>query len=234
MKISGIYCIKNKINNKIYIGSSKDIYDRWSHHKIYLRKNQHYNNHLQNSWNIYREENFNFLILQECTEDNLTECEQDWINKFDACNPKNGYNKRIIAQNNSGLKHTEETKRKIGEAGKGRKHTEITKQKIGNANRGKKHSLESIEKSRLGNIGRKHSSETKLKMSQKHKNKIVKQETREKLRQATLGKKPSEQTKQKMSQYRLGKKLSEETKQKMRESSRKRWEKYYADKNETL
>ena len=26
LKVSGIYCIENKINHKIYIGSSKNIY----------------------------------------------------------------------------------------------------------------------------------------------------------------------------------------------------------------
>ena len=31
--ISGIYCIINKINNKKYVGLSKDIYRRWGEHK---------------------------------------------------------------------------------------------------------------------------------------------------------------------------------------------------------
>ena len=31
--ISGIYCIENKVNNKKYIGQSKNINDRWYKHK---------------------------------------------------------------------------------------------------------------------------------------------------------------------------------------------------------
>ena len=37
MKLTGIYRIKNIITNKIYIGSSKDIKDRWSKRKKELR-----------------------------------------------------------------------------------------------------------------------------------------------------------------------------------------------------
>ena len=38
---SGIYCIKNKINNKIYVGSSNKILHRFSQHKYKLRKKCH-------------------------------------------------------------------------------------------------------------------------------------------------------------------------------------------------
>ena len=30
----GIYIIKNLVNNKVYIGSSVNIEERWSHHRI--------------------------------------------------------------------------------------------------------------------------------------------------------------------------------------------------------
>ena len=44
-KICGIYMIRNKINNKMYIGQAVDIYDRWEEHIRDLRRNKHFNNH---------------------------------------------------------------------------------------------------------------------------------------------------------------------------------------------
>ena len=55
--VVGIYCIRNKINNKYYIGQSIDIKNRWKEHKYNLRHNKHVNNKLQNAWNKYGEKN---------------------------------------------------------------------------------------------------------------------------------------------------------------------------------
>ena len=78
--ISGIYCIKNNVNKKMYIGQSSDIYWRWTHHKSDLNHNRHHNNYLQNAWNKYGEKSFDFFILEECCLDQLDELEEEWIN----------------------------------------------------------------------------------------------------------------------------------------------------------
>lgn len=43
----GIYSIKNKITNITYVGQSKNINFRFKTHLRELRKNIHYNSHLQ-------------------------------------------------------------------------------------------------------------------------------------------------------------------------------------------
>lgn len=62
----GIYKIVNKINEKYYIGGSINIERRWNEHKYDLRRNIHHNNHLQNSWNMYGENSFEFIIIDIC------------------------------------------------------------------------------------------------------------------------------------------------------------------------
>ena len=49
----GVYMIKNKVNGKLYIGSSVDIQKRWINHRIYLRNNKHHSFQLQQDWNEY-------------------------------------------------------------------------------------------------------------------------------------------------------------------------------------
>ena len=119
-KITGIYKIENKINNKKYIGQSKNIHRRWKQHKHYLNKNQHENQYLQSAWNKYGENSFNFEIICKCNEVELNQWEEYYINKYDTFSDRNkGYNlqsggdyKQLsnevckkISQKNSGKNH---------------------------------------------------------------------------------------------------------------------------------
>ena len=47
---SGIYCITNRKNGKIYIGSASNLRQRWNGHISDLRKEKHKNRHLQRAW----------------------------------------------------------------------------------------------------------------------------------------------------------------------------------------
>jgi len=94
-KKSGIYCIINTINGKKYIGSSINIQDRLQKHRYELRKQKHGNRKLQNSWNKYSEEIFDFYILEFCNKELLLEREQYFI---DTLNPE--YNiTRLVERN---------------------------------------------------------------------------------------------------------------------------------------
>ena len=90
--ISGVYKIQNKIDLKLYIGSSKDIYYRWENHIKLLKRNKHHSPHLQFAWNKYGEENFEFSIIERCSQDELINLEQKYIDKYESYKDKNGYN----------------------------------------------------------------------------------------------------------------------------------------------
>ena len=78
-KKSGIYCIVNTTNQKKYVGSSKNIYQRLQKHRAYLRKNVHENCKLQNSWNKHGEDSFQYYVLEFCSEEQLIQREQFYI-----------------------------------------------------------------------------------------------------------------------------------------------------------
>lgn len=112
----GIYGIYNTENNKIYIGKTgMNFGDRWDSHRSLLRNNKHDNPYLQHAWNKYGEESFEFIIVEECTVDELDDKEKYWIKYY----KEQGLSYNILdggdGFNNLGTHLSEETKRKIGE-----------------------------------------------------------------------------------------------------------------------
>jgi group I intron endonuclease len=89
-KDCGIYYIQNKITNQLYIGQSKTLRFRKNRHFSKLRNNKHYNEHLQCSFNKYGEENFDYGIIQYCSESELDELEIAYINLFNV--KRHGFN----------------------------------------------------------------------------------------------------------------------------------------------
>lgn len=141
--ISGIYQIKNIINNKIYIGSAINLYARFRSHKFDLRNNKHSNNKLQNSWNKNNEKNFIFEIIETCKKEILIEREQYYLDilkpEYNICkiaysrigtknfNSKtNGFKKGNIPWN-AGLILSEKHKEKLRESHKNQKPTWLGK-----------------------------------------------------------------------------------------------------------
>ena len=67
VKIKGVYKIVNNETNKIYIGSSIDIYSRWRSHIVFLQANKHHNIYLQRSYNKHGIEKFEFYLIENLT-----------------------------------------------------------------------------------------------------------------------------------------------------------------------
>jgi len=165
----GIYQIKNKINNNIYVGSAKDFSRRIGEHTKLLKKNKHHSSYLQHAWNKYGEDNFIFGLL-EVVEDlsQLIKREQHYI---DTLNPE--YNMCPTAGSRLGSKTTKETREKNRQNATkfwlGKNLSEETKKKIGDANRGNQHTQEAKDKISANhsrhNLGKKFSEESKSKMA---------------------------------------------------------------------
>lgn len=195
-----IYQIKNKVNNKIYIGSAVDVRIRWLTHKSHLIKNRSNCSKLQNAFNKYGRDinNFEFSIIEECRDEDLIQREQYYIDKLSAC--ENGYNIRKIAHSNLGIK---------------KPHSQETKDKISKANTGKKKSLEERIQMSIRHTGRKHKEDFKKRLS----------DERCGPGNPFWNKKHTDETKKKMSLQRRGKPLTDQQKQKMSISAKKAWEK---------
>jgi group I intron endonuclease len=89
---SGIYKIKNNINNKVYIGSSVNLKNREYKHFWMLRNKIHDNGFLQSSFDKYGCENFIFELIEICDPKFLVDRENHYIKLYNSNNMEFGYN----------------------------------------------------------------------------------------------------------------------------------------------
>lgn len=138
MKDSGIYAIKNKVNGKIYIGSSKNVRFRWNRHLKKLRNTLHENHHLQNAFDKYGESQLQFKVLELVEDVSLLKIiEQRYLDEIKLL-PEKYYN---INYDATRINYTPEVLKKMSDVKIGKKmgkenpfygkhHSEETKQKI--------------------------------------------------------------------------------------------------------
>lgn len=134
---AGVYLISNNVNGKCYVGSSIHLTQRRKEHFSRLMHNKHENAHLQNAYNKYGREAFEFEILETLSIDdnikeNLLRREQFWID-----NLKPEYNILLVAGSNLGYHHTEETKLKISKSTTGVKKSKEHAQHIREGQKGR-------------------------------------------------------------------------------------------------
>lgn len=131
-KVSGVYAIRNKINGKMYIGSSVNIKKRFYEHERLLQANKHHCRYLQHAYKKYGANSFDYMIVYECCEnkDVLLFYEQWFINLY------GDYNTSPTACSPLGTKHTEEFREHIKNRMIGKLSSEETKRKCQIAHNG--------------------------------------------------------------------------------------------------
>lgn len=150
-KSFSLYMHINKINNKKYIGITKQNPKyRWrSDGSGYFRSPCFYNAIKKYGW-----ENFEHIILL----DNLTEkeaelLEQEYIKKFNTRNNKYGYNMTDGGDGSFNIIVTQETRDKLSKAGKGKKRSLETRQKLSLSKLGKRPTQETLIKLSISHLG---------------------------------------------------------------------------------
>lgn len=230
---SGIYCIRCVPTGKVYVGQASRLRVRWNHHRRRLILGKHRNKPLQNAWNKYGPDAFDFEVLEEVEAERLTEREDHFINLLEAAHRDHGFNRCPAAESLLGIKHGPYARERVeavaaklrGRPGKpiseerkvwlsalqlGRRHTAETREKCRAAKLGKKQSPEAIAKSAASRCGMKPTPETRAKISAAQKGRINSPETRAKISARCRAKWADPEYRAMMSAMRKGKKPSPE------------------------
>lgn len=206
-KIIGIYKIENIKNNKVYVGQSHNIYQRWKEHISGKRKS-----YISNAIKKYGIDSFKFSILEKINheyDNNLICCLLDfyelfYISLFKSTNKKYGYNLTYGGYDN---KMTPIVKEKIrrktimyikekGHPMKDRHHTKKSKLQNSLAQKGKKSYW----------YGKKRNLENRRKISNFRKTFHYSEKSKQKMSLSRIGFKVTQKTKNKISKNSVNKK----------------------------
>lgn len=170
----GIYAITCVQNGKVYVGQTKERFERrYWHHRWHLENGSHHNTHLQRAWNKYGDNNFTFSVLEVCDECDLNDAECRHIAAFVKCGksfnmsaggagkscPMPESAKRIVGEKNRqhmlGRKASEATKKKMRQSSRHISPTEEHRQKLREAMSNRVVAQETRQKLSLANAGEK-------------------------------------------------------------------------------
>ena len=130
MKISGIYKIINTITGDFYIGSSKDVKERWRYHKKPSSWNRYSNNQMYLDMQKYGVEKFDFQVIAEVEAGSLKEKEQYFIELL-----KPAYNDRNA--NGWDIERYKETQKEYLKSDKGKEAKKKAQKKYNKSDKGK-------------------------------------------------------------------------------------------------
>jgi group I intron endonuclease len=195
--ICGIYKIVGP--SGFYVGSSVRIEQRWYNHRRALDRGDHANEILQRAWDKYGEANFTFVVIHECSRDELDQAEQRFIAEL-----KPRYNIKKIA--NGGWAHSDKTKQKMSASAQAYFEDPENRKKNGLKRRGKTFTKEQRQRMRASMLAYYANDPT----------------SREKIGEKSRGRECSEATRKKISEALKVRVFSEEHKRKLRESCTRR------------
>lgn len=194
---TGVYIIRCKINNFIYIGSAsgtKGFRKRATFHRWTLNHGKHHSPVLQNHFNKYGIDAFTFEIALVCPSEKCLDFEQVFLDANGV-----GYQNKSYNTNPSAICLYPGKRNSVSKL-KGRIASVETRQRISIALTGLKRSEESIQKSREARIGRKRSPEAVAKTAAKLRGRKRSPESIEKLRRYNLDNPLPPEVRQKINQ----------------------------------
>lgn len=148
-KVPGVYMIHHLETDKVYVGSTKDLYSRESKHRGMLKNNKHSNKNLQEEYN--KSNNINFLCLDINNREDAFEYEQQILDEFLDSGLLFNVSKDAKIPNN-GLTHSEETKKKMSETKIGKVFTDEHKHNLSISHSGKVITDKQKESLKLGSL----------------------------------------------------------------------------------
>jgi group I intron endonuclease len=166
---SGVYKITCIIEDKFYLGGTRNIRARWKEHLNALRRNRHSSPKLQQAFNAHGEGSFLLSVVELCPRLDLKNKEQFYLDLWKPY--RCGYNLLPSAHSLQGTKWSKEHRDRqrqsmIGNTlSLGRKHTKETLIEIAESNSRRIISQQTRLKMRLNKLGKPLSTAHKLKLS---------------------------------------------------------------------
>ena len=157
-RIPVIYLITNKINEKVYIGQTVNLYKRYKSHERSEKLPDNYRRPIVAAFKKHGFVNFEFSILEILSRDLvlLASREQYWMDKYQSYKRNFGYNACPAAASTLGYKQTIETRRKVSIASAKRKMSPEARAKMSAWHTGKVLSEETKKKIAKAKTGVKH------------------------------------------------------------------------------
>lgn len=204
-----VYAIRNILDGKMYVGSTRSRKGRWNNHRYFLRLGKHQNRHLQDAYKKHGPSAFVFEVLEKVEEGtNLREAEKRWFEQTQCCNPEFGYN---VYPDPTNLIIPEESRRMMSETRRGRKlsleHVEAISRGLTGLSKSKEHR----EKLRAANLGKRFSPKRRACHAAQMRRLLTERnqdpEHRKKVSAGLAGHTVSDETRRKISAMKKGKKL---------------------------
>jgi len=234
---AGVYCITCTANGRYYIGSAVNLIARERLHRINLKAGNHHSRYLQNAWNKYGPDAFEWSVLEYVDDPSrLIAREQVYIDTLDSV--QSGFNIAPKAGSCLGVKHTAETRVRLSEIAKaeGRTPSSEAIAKSVAVNKSRKRAPEELARLRTQNKGRKRSPKTIARMMAAQQNRSEEwranakaaqqnrsEEWRANIAAAKRGKKRAPDTIAKVASANRGMKRSAKTRAKMSATHKERW-----------
>lgn len=132
--IIGIYCIRNIVSGRHYVGSAANIRGRWRAHRHLLRLGKHHSPSLQRSWARHGESAFVFEIVETLADiAGLLVREQHWIDELNAADPQRGFNVSAVSGTRRGVPQSTAARAKMSAANRVKPKSPEHRAKIGAA-----------------------------------------------------------------------------------------------------